>query len=74
MSIYHDIDEIKAMALHYARKFNCNYNVILHSPDKEGNFSLLAGSTYEFVSDSYFNKERPNVIILHRTDDLKNGN
>lgn len=73
MSIYHNIEAIKRKALHYAKGNNCNYNVILMNPDESGKFHISNGSTYEFVTDSYFEKERPNVILLHRTDDLIKG-
>ena len=70
MNIYHDLQAITEVALHNAKDHNCNYNIILKNPDKQGNFSMENGSTYEFVADSYFEKERPNVILLAKTDDL----
>lgn len=73
MSIYHDLDAIKDVALSCAKEHQVNYNVILMNPDENGNFSRSAGSTYEFVRDSYFEKKRPNVIKLFTTDSvLKN--
>lgn len=67
-SIYKDYESIKAMALHYAKEHMCNYNIILKNPNEDGSF--CEHSTYEFVTDSYFNKERPNVILLERTDNM----
>lgn len=70
MSIYHDLEAIKAVALDYAKKDGYNYNIILHNPNNKGEFDLSVGSTYEFVMDSYFNKPRPNVILICKTKDL----
>ena len=70
MSIYRNLEEIEMMACACAEKHKCNYNVILMNPDENGLFSDEKGSTYEFVLDSYFNKPRPNVILLFKTDDL----
>lgn len=70
MSIYHDLEAIKAVALDYAKDDGYNYNIILHNPNDKGEFDLSVGSTYEFVLDSYFNTPRPNVILLHKTKDL----
>lgn len=68
MSIHQNLELIKAVALHNAKEHGCNYNVILMNPDngmfKEGS------STYEFVRDSYFDTERTNCILLHKTDDI----
>lgn len=72
MNIYHNLPAILEVAQHYAKQHDCNYNVILCNPDDEGKFNRSAGSTYEFVRDSYFDKDRPNVILLHKTDDLLN--
>lgn len=68
MSIYHNLEQIKLVALEYAKKHNCNYNIILANPNEAGNFA--PGSTYEFVADSYFEKPRPHVKLLYKTDDL----
>ncbi len=70
MSIHHDFEKIKALAIHYAKQSNCNYTVILMNPDENGNFSLDSGSTYEFVTDSYFERERPCVKVLFSTKEL----
>lgn len=70
MSICHDLDAITDVALSYAKEHQINYNVILHNPDENGNFSRSSGSTYEFVTDSYFEKERPNVIKLFTTNSI----
>ncbi len=67
MEIHHDFDKIKMLAIYYAKEHNSNYTVILMNPDANGNFSLDSGSTYEFVADSYFEKERPNVKIMFST-------
>lgn len=69
-NIYHDLEAIKAVALDYTKRDGYNYNIILHNPNAEGKFDLDAGSTYEFVMDSYFNKPRPNVILICKTKDL----
>jgi hypothetical protein len=66
MNIHHNLEAIIDVAKHYAKEHDTNYNVILHSP-VNGEFGV--GSTYEYVTDSYFEKER-NCIILHKTDDL----
>lgn len=69
MSIHHNLEQIKAVALEYAKQHNCNYNVIIHNPNDKGEFDMACGSTYEFVVDSYFETERPNIIRLYKTDD-----
>lgn len=71
-TIYNDLEMMKAVAIHYAKEHNCNYNIIIYNPDDNGNFNQEEGSTYEFVRDSYFEKERPNVKLLHTTNDLLN--
>ncbi len=70
MNIHHDFEKIKMMAIHHAKEHNCNYTVILMNPDENGNFSLNSGSTYEFVIDSYFEKERLNIKTLFETKSL----
>lgn len=70
MNIHHDLESIKAVAMHEAKEHNCNYNIILHNPNANGHFEASAGSTYEFVADNYFEKPRPNVIRLDTTDNL----
>ena len=69
-SLYHDLEATKMMAIHYASEHDKNYNVILANPNEHGEFDAAKGSTYEIVQDSYFEKERPNAIRLHKTDDL----
>ena len=69
MDIHHNLEAIKDVALHYAKEHNDNYNVIISNPIN-GEFG--DGSTYEFVTDSYFEKER-NCVILMKTDDVLNG-
>lgn len=74
-NIYRDLEKQILLAKQYAEKHQINYNIILMNPNPQGEFDASYGSTYEFVADSYFEKERPNVIILHKTDDLfKNQN
>lgn len=68
-SPHHDLELMKLVAVDRAKAHNCNYNIILMNP-KNGVFDQAAGSTYEMVADSYFEKERPHVILLHKTDDL----
>lgn len=70
MSIYHNLEQMKLVAVAKAKEHNCNYNIIMLNPDEHGTFSLSAGSTYEMVADSYFDKPRPDAILLHKTDDL----
>jgi hypothetical protein len=70
MNIHHDLEKITMAAVEYAKQHNCNYNIILHNPDDKGQFDASAGSTYEFVIDSYFEKPRPNVILLGKTDSI----
>lgn len=71
-SVYHNLEAMKMVAVSYAKEHDCNYNIILMNPNENGAYDPSLGSTYEMVRDSYFEKERPNVIILHKTDDLQN--
>lgn len=68
MSIYTDLEAMTGVAIHQAVEYGCNYNVIIHN-HVDGKF-VPGQSTYEMVADSFFNKERPNVVIVHKTDDL----
>lgn len=62
--IHRRLQDVVLTAKHYAKEYNCNYNIILKNPvDGE----LGDGSTYEYVTDSYFEKERPNVLLLTTT-------
>lgn len=70
MSIHHDLEQIKMLAVESTKMDGYNYNVILNNPNDKGQFDLSVGSTYEFVMDSYFNTPRPNAILLHKTKDL----
>lgn len=70
MSIHHNLEAIKSVALHHAKEHECNYNIIIFNPDAAGNFNEAEGSTYEYVRDSYFDKPRPHAKLLHKTDDL----
>ncbi len=59
MEIYKDLQAIE---------HGCKYNLIIHN-HVDGKFSFER-STYETVVDSYFEKERPNVVILTDTDKI----
>ena len=67
-SVYHNLELTKTLALEYAKDHNCNYNVIIMNPNSKGEFDISAGSTYEIVQDSYFEKERPNAKLIFKTD------
>lgn len=68
LSVYHDLEAMKSVALYKAEEHNCNYNVIISRP-LDGKFSFAHGSTYEFVADSYL-VNRPETVIVMRTDDV----
>jgi len=70
MSIHTNLEEIKAVAIYKAKEHNCNYNIIIHNA-VDGEFKE-GESTYEFVRDSYFETDRQNCVLLHKTDDLIN--
>lgn len=70
MSIHTNLEELKAIAIYNAKQHNCNYNIIIHNA-VDGAFKE-GESTYEFVRDSYFETDRPNCVLLHKTDDLIN--
>lgn len=68
LNIHNNLEKIKIMAKHYAVKHKCRYTVILTNPDEQGNYE--AGiSTYEFVRDSYFEKESPFAKTITNTDE-----
>jgi len=67
--MHKDLETIKLAALHYAKEHKCNYNIIILNPNDKGEFDPIT-STYELVTDSYFDKLRENAIILFRTDEL----
>lgn len=69
-NIHHDLEAITMVAVELAKEHRCNYNISLVNPNENGEFSMDAGSTYEFLADSYFEKDRPRVKIIHKTDDL----
>ena len=69
-TIHNDFEMMKAIAIHQAKLHNCNYNIVILNPDPDGKFNNEFGSTYEYVADSYFDKFRPNVKLLQKTDDL----
>lgn len=69
-SIYSNLELMKMVAINRAKAHGCNYNVILMNPNHKGEFDESVGSTYEMVADTYFQKERPNVKLLFKTDDL----
>lgn len=58
-NIHQNLEAIQDVASHYAEKHGVRYTVI-----------LAPGGTYEFVVDSYFQKERPGVqkITEHMPD------
>lgn len=70
MSIHTNLEDLKAIAIYNAKEHNCNYNIIIHNA-VDGEFKE-GESTYEFVRDSYFETDRPNCVLLHKTDDLIN--
>jgi hypothetical protein len=70
MSIHHNLEKIKTIAISYANEHDCNYNIILMNPNDTGEFDSEVGSTYEIVVDSYFEKPRPHAKLLFKTDDL----
>lgn len=57
-------------ALKKSIEHNCNYHIIIMN-HVNGMFNEQMGSTYEFVTDSYFEKERPHAIQIIDTDSLK---
>jgi hypothetical protein len=67
MSIYSNLEAMTEVAMYKAKEHNCNYNVII-SNHVDGDF-VPGRSTYEMVADSFFNRERPNVVLLFKTDD-----
>jgi hypothetical protein len=69
--IHTDLRQIIQIALSYAKRDNCNYTILILNPNEKGEFDIASGSTYEFVRDSYFEKERTNIKILYTTDQLK---
>jgi hypothetical protein len=72
VSIYHDLEGMKMVAVHQAKEFKCNFNVILKSPDENGEW--CDASTYEMVGDSYFEnghtEKSRNCIKIVTTDQL----
>lgn len=68
MSVHHSETLMTAVAVEKAKEHRCNYNIIIHNP-VDGWFKL-GHSTFEMVADSYFNKERPNVMLVKKTDDI----
>jgi hypothetical protein len=68
MDIHKNLEAIINVAKYHAKEHNCNYNIILMNGDENGNPTSY--STYEYVADSYFNKERSNALLLYKTDDL----
>ena len=70
MSAHKNLKLMILVAVAQAEDHCCNYNVIISNP-VDGKFDP-SQSTYEMVANSYFEKERPNVILLYKTDDLIN--
>ncbi len=67
---HYNLESMKLVALDAARQYDCKYTIIICNPDDNGKFSASAGSTYEMVQDSYFEKERPNITVVTDTDKL----
>ncbi len=67
MSIYKNLDKMKQIAKQYSYEHQCIYTIILMHPDEAGN--PTQDSTYEFVGDSYFEKERPFTKKICTTDE-----
>lgn len=70
MKIHKNLAQMILVAIAQAEYHNCNYNVIISNP-VDGKFDDTV-STYEMVADSYFENDRPNVLLLYKTDDLIN--
>ena len=70
-TIYHNLELLKAYALAQAQIHGCNYTIIIHNP-VNGQYNKEQGSTYEFVRDSYFEKERDCVKLI-TTDEMRKG-
>lgn len=64
MSIHHNLLAIQDVATLYATKHKCRYTVFLAS-----------GGTFEFVTDSYWEKDRPGAqkISEHMPDGTVNA-
>jgi hypothetical protein len=69
MSIYHNLEKLILIALSASIKHECNYNIILINPSENGEYTEGV-SSYGFVTDSFFDTERPDVLLLSKTDDL----
>lgn len=69
MSVHKSLESIKLLAKNAAGNHNMVYVVVIMNPNEAGEFEEQAGSTYEFVAESYFEKPRPNVKVLLRTDE-----
>lgn len=68
MDVHKDLESIKLVATEYAKKHNCRYIIIIHNP-VDDKFDPIR-STYEYVADSWFDKERSNYKIVCDTDEL----
>jgi hypothetical protein len=69
MSIHTDLKSMKEIAKFFSMQHKTKYTIIILNPDENGEFSFSNGSTYEYVQDSYFEKQRENVKVLCNTDD-----
>lgn len=67
-SVYKDLEAMTMLAVHEAKAHGVNYNIIISNP-VNGVFDENQ-STYEMVADSYFEKERPNAVIVDTTDSI----
>ena len=71
--IHRRLSDIVMVAKYEAKEHNCNYNIIVVNPVDNMeivNGRIGPGATYEYVADSYFNKERSNVRLLATTMQL----
>lgn len=79
MNIHKNFERIKSVAMFQAIEHNCNYNIVILNPKTTSeNIAAIPNlfdeekSTYEIVNDSYFEKERPNVLKVMTTDAMQN--
>ena len=70
MAPHTDLELTKIIALQFAKKHNMNYTIFILNPNDKGEFDINAGSSYEMVIDTYWEKPRPNTKIVCTTDEL----
>jgi hypothetical protein len=68
INIYKNFEAITQVAIHFAKKDKCNYNIVINNP-VNGEFDF-AESTYEFVRDGYLPSIPATTIVITKTDDL----